>query len=86
MSVPRLDLGLIAEGVVELDPMSGNLVIRTEDEHGKMNILDVQAQLEKYKGRDVRFVISPMDTVNQLAKMVEEGDLALDQVPNLKLS
>jgi len=85
MSGFKLDLGLIAEGVVELDPMSGRYVIRTEDEKGQIGILDIQARLEQYQGEDVRFILTPLKTVNQLAEMVESGDIDASQIPTLKL-
>lgn len=68
-------MGLIAEGVVELDPMSGNYVVRTEDEDGKVAFLDVQAQLQKYAGEEVRFIVTPLKTVAQLTAMVERGEI-----------
>lgn len=86
MSDLKLDLGLIAEGVVEIDPMTGHYVVRSEDPNGKITILDPQAQLERYKGEDVRFILTPLKTVSQVAKMVEEGEIDASQIPSLKLS
>ena len=86
MDLGKLDLGLIAEGVVELDPMTGHYVVRVEDEKGEVAFLDPQSQLERYKGEPVRFIITPLNTVGQIAKMVEEGEIDPSQIPQLKLS
>lgn len=84
MMPTELDLGLMTEGVVELDPMTGRLVIRTEDSRGAFHFIDVQERLLHYKGQEVRLVITPLSTVAELAQMVERGELPLDQVPTLK--
>ena len=81
----KLDMGLIAEGVVELDPMSGHYVVRTEDEDGKVAFLDVQSQLQKYDGEPVRFIMTPLKTVAQITAMVESGEIDASQVPKLKM-
>ena len=81
----KLDMGLIAEGVVELDPMSGHYVVRTQDEDGKIAFLDVQAQLQQYVGEEVRFIMTPLKTVAQIAAMVESGTIDASQVPKLKI-
>jgi len=83
---PELDLGVMAEGIIELDPMSGRMVIRSVDENGENQFLDVQEHLSKYRGQEVRFIVTPFSTINELAKMVENGELSLDQVPNLRPS
>ena len=82
----KLDLGLIAEGTVELDPMTGHYVVRIEDADGKSTFLDPQSQLEQYNGQEVRFIVTPLDTVGQIAKMVEDGQIDASQIPQLKLS
>ncbi len=81
----KLDLGVIAEGVVELDPMTGRMVVRTIGDDGSNQFIDVQEHLARYKGQDVRFIVTPLATVSQLAEMVEKGEVGLDQVPTLKL-
>ena len=81
----KLAMGLIAEGVVELDPMSGHYVVRTQDEDGQTAFLDVQAQLQRYAGEPVRFIMTPMKTVAQLTAMVESGTIDESQVPKLKI-
>lgn len=85
MDLGKLDLGLIAEGVVELDPMTGHYVVRMEDGSGKSSFLDPQRQLERYDGEPVRFIVTPLNTVSTLAKMVENGEIDPSQVPKLKI-
>lgn len=84
MPTPDLDLGLMKEGIVELDPMTGRLVLRCEDARGANEFIDVHEQLLRYKGQEVRFILTPLASVATLAQMVEQGELALDQVPTLK--
>lgn len=75
-----MDFGVVVEGVVELDPMSGRMVLRTETEKG-FEYTDVQSVLERYKGEEVRFIVAPFQTINQLAQMVDGGELSLDTAP-----
>ena len=79
-----MDLGLVAEGIVELDPMTGRLVLRCERPEGGFDYVDVQAALERYRGEEVRFILTPFTTIHQLADMVERGELQLDDVPGVK--
>lgn len=80
----ELDLGIVAEGVVELDPMTGRMVVRVIGDDGENVYLDVQEHLAKYLGQEVRFIITPQASISQLAEMVENGDIPLDQVPILR--
>ncbi len=75
-----MDFGTVVEGVVELDPMTGRLVVRSEGDKG-FEYTDVQAVLERYKGEEVRFIVAPFSTINQLANMVEAGDVAIENLP-----
>ncbi len=75
-----MDFGVVVEGVVELDPMTGRLVLRSEGKEG-FEYTDVQAVLERYRGEEVRFIVAPFTTINQLADMVERGELAMEEVP-----
>jgi len=79
-----MDLGVVAEGVVELDPMTGRLVLRCERPEGGFDYVDVQAVLERYKGEEVRFIVAPFSTINQIAEMVEAGEIPMDGVPHAK--
>ena len=79
-----MDLGLVAEGVVELDPMTGRLVLRCERPEGGFDYVDVQAALERYKGEEVRFIVAPFSTINRIAEMVEKGELPVEEVPLAK--
>lgn len=78
-----LDLGYVKEGVVELDPMTGRLVLRCEstEDYGTYYYFDVQEMLAKYKDEEVRLVIAPFATIKKLGEMVENGDLAIEEVP-----
>lgn len=80
--IHKLDFGLVAEGIVELDPMSGRLVVRVPTDKGN-EFFDVQEYLLKYKGQEVRCIITPFSTINTVARMVEEGDVSLDAVPKV---
>lgn len=76
-----MDFGTVAEGTVELDPMTGRLILRCEQEDGSFLYVDVQSVLERYKGEEVRFIVAPFSTINKLAQMVDTGDATLDSVP-----
>lgn len=77
----KIDLGLMVEGIVELDPMSGRLVVRYEDDQGNFQFHDVQEYLLRYKGQEVRCIITPTATIAQLAKLVEQGNVRLEDIP-----
>lgn len=79
-----MDLGTIVEGIVELDPMTGRLVLRCERPDGGFSYTDVQASLERYRGEEVRFILTPLATINKLASLVEAGELSLESVPQAK--
>jgi hypothetical protein len=76
-----MDLGLVAEGVVELEPMTGRLVLRCELPEGGFSYVDVQAELAHYQGEEVRFILAPLSTINALAEQVERGELKLEDAP-----
>jgi hypothetical protein len=76
-----LDLGHVREGVVEIDPMTGRMVIRTDKPDGTCDYLDVQEALTKYEGQDVRVVIVPQATINRVAQLVDEGNLQGTDIP-----
>lgn len=82
----NLDLGVVVEGVVELDPISGRLIIRSEDEHGQFQEVDVQARMEQYQGEEVRFIMTPLRTVSEIAQMVEAGEMDPSEIPVVKPS
>jgi hypothetical protein len=78
-----MDFGILAEGVVELDPMSGRMVIRIQELDGSNTFLDIQERMEKYKGEAVRFILTPQRTVDEISKLVDSGEIVGD-VPTLK--
>ena len=83
MPQPQLDMGVMTEGVVELDPMTGRLVLRCENRQGQNEFIDIQERLLQYKGEFVRFILTPMATVSSLAQMVERGGMKLEDVPKV---
>jgi hypothetical protein len=76
-----LDLGHVREGVVEIDPMSGRMVIRSETPDG-FAFFDVQDALEKYDGQEIRVIIVPISTINRVADLVEGGSLSPSAIPS----
>jgi hypothetical protein len=76
-----LDLGIVREGVVEIDPLTGRMVIRTERPSGDYIYLDVQEALAKYAGQEVRVVIVPFATIHRVADLVESQSLPADRIP-----
>jgi hypothetical protein len=80
MTTEDLDYGHVKEGVVEIDPMTGRMTIRSEA-NGGFEHFDVQEALTKYRGEMVRVVIAPFSTINRLAQLVENGSLPLAEVP-----
>lgn len=83
---PHLDLGHVKEGVVEIDPMSGRMTIRSEKSDGSFEYFDVQEALTKYEGEEVRVVIVPQRTINEVADLVESGSLPVGEVPSARRS
>ena len=84
MATNGIDLGFMAEGVVELDPLSGHFVLRYEDaKTGEFKFLDIQEHLALYKGEDVRLIFTPLSSVARLAKMVENGEIKLEDAPKV---
>jgi hypothetical protein len=81
----ELDLGHVREGVVELDPMTGHMVIRSETPTG-FDFFDVQGALTKYVGQEVRVIIVPCSTIEKVSDLVNSGTLPLDQVPTAQRS
>ena len=87
MNDAKLDMGLMVDGVVELDPMSGRLVIRYQDSKGAFQTADIQERLLQYKGEEVRCIITPAATIAKMARMVESGAVKLEDIPHVpKLS
>lgn len=76
-----LDMGLMVEGIVELDPMSGRLIIRYQDKSGAFQTADIQERLLQYRGEEVRCIITPTATIAQIARLVENGGMKLEEVP-----
>lgn len=82
---PDFDLGFVKEGTIEIDPMTGRMVVRSETANG-FEYFDVQEALNKYEGMEVRVVIVPFETINRIADLVESGSLPLAEVPSASRS
>jgi hypothetical protein len=67
----------MTEGFVELDPMSGRMVLRIPQANGQNQFLDIQEQLAAYKGKEVRLIITPLDVIATLAEMIESGEVTV---------
>lgn len=70
-----MDLGLMVEGVVELDPLSGRMVLRIPQADGSNQFLDIQEHLARYRGQEVRFICTPLAEIAKLAQMIESGEV-----------
>ena len=81
-----MDLGTFVEGVVELDPMSGRMVLRVQETDGSNTFVDIQERMERYKGEAVRFILTPLQTIEELTSLVESGEIQVGDAPPPKLS
>jgi hypothetical protein len=70
-----MDLGIMVEGFVEVDPMDGRILLRIPQEDGGSRFLDVQGELAAQNGREVRLIVTPLESIAELAKIVECGGI-----------
>jgi hypothetical protein len=84
MPTEHLDIGIVQEGTVELDPMTGRYVVRVIGDDGTNTFVDVQAEMARYNGQAVRFIMTPFSTIDRLAEMVENGEIDDASIPVLK--
>lgn len=68
-----MDLGTMVEGFVELDPISDRMVLRIQQEDGSNVFIDVQEALRKYKGEEVRFILTPLQTIAEITRIVDSS-------------
>lgn len=73
----------MVEGVVELDPMTGRMVLRIQRPEGGNDFLDIQAELEKQNGKEVRLIVTPLESIAELARLIEDGEINLEEVPSV---
>lgn len=66
-----LALGHILEGTVERDPMTDRYTIMTVNQQGKAEVIDLNALLERFEGREVRLTLASIEDLERLARMVE---------------
>lgn len=69
-----MDLGLMVEGYVELDPITGRMVLRIPQEDGGNRFLDIQEELVAHKGKEVRLIVTPTSAIAALAAMLDLGE------------
>lgn len=74
MSDKNLGEGVyLVEGVVEADPASADrFIIRTVNAKGEPFSFDVQQVLSQVKGQEIRLVIAPLPTVQELERIVKQ--------------
>lgn len=65
----------LVEGIVEQDPMSDRFVLHTESE-GRPIIFDPQPVLAQFKGQEVRVIIAPLATIEQLMQLQAQQEAA----------
>jgi hypothetical protein len=73
IDIEKLGLYLV-EGFVEVDPLSDKVTIRAEDKDGNTISFDPIPVLEKLKGQEVRIVIVPLVSVQQLEALVKNQE------------
>jgi hypothetical protein len=71
-----MDLGIMVEGFVEVDPISGRVLLRIPHEDGN-RFLDIQEHLAAQRGKEVRLIVTPLEAIAELAKMVEAGEVTV---------
>jgi hypothetical protein len=69
-----MDFGHLVEGIIEQDPMTDRFVIRVEQPDGSVTTFDVQKALEAYNGQQVRMTLATLQTLDTLARMIEDGN------------
>ena len=72
-----MDLGVMVEGFIEVDPVSGRAFLRIPQDGGGSRFLDIHETLIAQAGKEVRLIITPLDAIAALAKLVESGEVAV---------
>lgn len=67
-----LNFGHILEGVLEQDPMTDRLIIRTVDRAGSPTTVDLHELLKPLLGQEVKLTVASLANLAKLAKLVEE--------------
>lgn len=81
MSQGQVGMGVyLVEGVVEQDPMSDRFVIQTTTPEGKPFTFDPQVALGRLKGQEVRVVLAPLATIQQIEETVQQQQEGATQV------
>jgi hypothetical protein len=73
MQHSSLDFGHLVEGVIEQDPLTDLYGIRVPQKDGTVKVFNVQSELAKLAGQEVRLTLVSFETLEKVAKMVEEA-------------
>jgi hypothetical protein len=74
MQYSNMDFGHLVEGTIEQDPLTNLYGIRVPQKDGSVTVFDVQDALAKLAGQEVRFTLVSFETLEKVAKMVEEAE------------
>lgn len=77
---PNLDLGHLLEGVVELDPMTDTVQLRTVDQTGAQICIPLADLLKQYEGREVRLTLVPLESLMKIQAALEEAGQTVQAV------
>lgn len=69
-----LDLGHLVEGTLKKDPSTSRYTLECEDIDGKALSFDVSSTLDKYVGKDVRFIMVPCESIAQIEALAQGGE------------
>lgn len=70
---PQLNLGHLIEGVVERDPMTDALQIRTIDDQDRQIFIKLEDLFSTYVGQEVRLTLSSMEALLKIQELLEES-------------
>ncbi len=71
-NLDQLDRGVMVEGDLERSDKNGHFMIRFEDHHGKVVVVDVTAALELYVNTKMRFILTPSATIDKIEEMMSK--------------
>lgn len=64
----------LVEGVVEVDPLDNTITIRTVDQKGQPFSFDPLPVLNRFKGQEVRLILTPLSSITTLEDYVKTLD------------
>lgn len=74
MQHSSMDFGHLVEGVIEQDPLTNLYGIRVPQKDGTVKVFDIQGALAKLVGQEVRLTLVSFETLERVAKMVEDAE------------